>query len=226
MRKASVCGRALVEDYNHVFSRAPREIQRWIESGEFSAVTHVDVLVRLDLLGPTGFAEPDAHHLCLSLAGGAVANFLPHLAFLACLFVGPLRRAHSVWTKRRSSILPYDEFHAVVEAERGTAALGFSASPQPDGLAARIRERHAPVANLFETRLTFDRLRQGPKPLRSLLNGWEEARAIRRAASCRLPRKFTVGQNPTTGSGNCCAGVMPLWRTDPRGPHCPGKSSR
>ena len=48
-------------------------------------------------------------HPCLALAGGAIADFLPHLASLAHLFVGPHRRAHSVWAKRRPSVLPYDE---------------------------------------------------------------------------------------------------------------------
>jgi hypothetical protein len=87
-----------------------------------------------------------------------------------------------------------------VDAERGTAALGFSSSSQPDAFWLRVYgERMQATANLFETRLTFDRVRPGPKPLRPLLNGLEEGRTIRRAAVATLLRKF--GRGPGTYQG-------------------------
>jgi predicted dehydrogenase len=198
--RARSTGRALIEDYNYLFNRAPREIAARIESGEFGAVLHVEVLICLDILGPDGFADANVRHPCLGLAGGAIADFLPHLASLTHLFVGPHRRAHAVWAKRRPSVLPYDEFRAVVEAERGTAALGFSASAQPDGFWLRVfGERMQATANLFETRLTLDRVRPGPKPLRPLLNGLEEAVAVARAAAGALVRKFRGGPGAYEG---------------------------
>jgi predicted dehydrogenase len=165
--------RALIEDYNYVFNRAPQEILRRIESGEFGPVVHVDVLICLDILGSGGgFADANAPHPCLSLAGGAIADFLPHLASLAHLFVGRHRRVSSSWVKRKPSTLPYDEFHAIVEAERGTASLGFSASSRLDGFWLRVYgERMQAAANLFEKRLTFDSVRGGPKPLQPLRSG-------------------------------------------------------
>ncbi|HEY8104524.1 MAG TPA: Gfo/Idh/MocA family oxidoreductase, partial [Gemmatimonadales bacterium] len=199
-RRAAELKRAFVEDYNYLFNRAPREILSRIESGEFGAVVHVDVTICLGILGPDGFADPNSRHPCLSLAGGAIADFLPHLASLAHLFVGAHRTAHTVWTKRKPSILPYDEFHAVVEAERGTATLGFSGTAQPDAFWVRVYgERMQATANLFETRLTFDRLRPGPKPLRPLLNGIEEGGLVRRAAIGTLMRKFTGGPGAYEG---------------------------
>jgi predicted dehydrogenase len=199
-RRAGELGRALVEDYNYLFNSAPREILRRVESGELGAVIHVEVMISLDILGPSGFADPNAPHPCLALAGGAIADFLPHLASLANLFVGPHRRAHAVWTKRKRTVLPYDEFRAVVEAERGTATLAFSASSQPDAFWLRVHgERMQATANLFETRLTFDRLRQGPKALRPLINGLEEGKAIRRAALGTLLRKFSSGPGTYEG---------------------------
>jgi predicted dehydrogenase len=199
-QRAEARGRVLVEDYNYLFNPAPREILRRIDSGELGAVTHVDVLICLDILGPGGFADPNAPHPALSLDGGAIADFLPHLASVACLFIGPHRRAHAVWRKRRASILPYDEFHALVEGERATATLGFSATTQPDGFWLRVYgERMHAAANLFETRLTFDRVRPGPKPLRPVLNGLEEARSVRRASLGSLARKFTGGPGAYEG---------------------------
>ncbi len=193
-------GRALVEDHNYVFNRGPREISRQVASGALGAVTHVEVMLCLDILGPGGFADPNVPNPILAVAGGAISDFLPHLASLAHLFVGPHRRAHAVWSKRRASTLPFDEFRAVVEAERGTASLAFSASSQPDAFWLRVHgERMRATANLFETRLTFARLRRGPKPLMPLLNGLEEGAAVAGAAVGTLVRKFRPGPGAYEG---------------------------
>jgi predicted dehydrogenase len=191
VQRAQEVGRHLVEDYNYVFNHAPREILRRIESGEFGAVTHVEVLICLDILGPDGFADANSPHPTLTLAGGAIADFLPHLASLAHRFVGPHRTAQMVWTKRKCSPLPFDEFRAVLDAECGTAALGFSSSSQPDAFWLRVYgERMHASANLFETRLTFDGPRNVPKPLRPFFSGLEEGKTIRRGALATLLRKF------------------------------------
>jgi len=192
--RARELGRALVEDHNLLFNRAPREIRRLIRSGDFGAVIHVEVMVCLDILGPDGFADPNTPHPSLSLDGGAIADFLPHLASLAYSFVGPHKSAHAVWTKRRSSVLPYDEFRAVVNAERGTAALGFSGSSQPDGFWLRVYgERMQATANLYQTRLTLDGPRPGPSQLRPFLNGLAEGSAVIGAALDGLRSRFGSG---------------------------------
>jgi len=181
----------LTEDYNYVFNRAPQEILRKIASGELGPVTHVEVLICLNIFGPGGFADPNVPNPVLAIPGGAIADFLPHLASLAHAFVGPHRAAHPVWTKRRESILPFDEFRAVVDCERGTASLGFSACSQPDAFWLRVygENQHA-SANLFETRITYDGVHGGPKPLRPFWNGLDEGRAIGKAAVATLLRKF------------------------------------
>ena len=112
---------------------------------------------------------------------------------MAHRFVGPCRTAHTVWTKRKSSPLPFDEFRAVVDAGRGTAALSFSASSQPDAFWLRVYgERMQATANLFETRLTFDGPRNVPKPLRPFFSALDEGKAIRRAAAATLLRKLRI----------------------------------
>ena len=190
-RRAEETGRQLVEDHNYVFNRAPQEIVQRIQSGQFGAVTHVEILICLDILGPTGFADPNSPHPALTLTGGAIADFLPHLASLAYLFIGPHRTAHAIWTKRKPSPLPFDEFRAVVDGEGGTASLGFSSNSQPDAFWLRVYgERMQATANLFETRLTFDGPRDVPKPLRPFFSGLDEGRTIRRAALRTLLRKF------------------------------------
>ena len=194
------------EDHNYVFNHATREIAHWVETGALGPVVHVEVMMALSLFGPGGFADPNTRHPALTLAGGAISDFLPHFASLAHCFIGAHRRAHSIWTKRRQSILPYDEFHGVVEGERGTATLGFSATAQPDAFWLRVfGERGQASTNLFETRLTFERLRDGPKPLQPLFNGLEEGKAVRRAAIGTLMRKFKPGPGTYDGMWNLLA---------------------
>jgi predicted dehydrogenase len=200
---ASEQGRVLVEDYNYLFNDATRRILELIASGNFGAVLHVEVLICLDILAPgSAFADPNAPHPCLGMSGGAIADFLPHLASLAHLFVGPHRSAQTLWSKRgiRSSPLPSDEFRALVDAERGSALVGFSANIQPDAFWLRVYgEKMQAVANLFETRLTIDRTRGGPRPLRPLLNGLREARDVRRGALSSLKRKLSGGPGAYEG---------------------------
>ncbi len=198
----------LTEDYNYVFNHATREIARWVDTGALGPVVHVELMMALNLFGPGGFADPNARHPALALAGGALADFLPHLASLAHRFIGAHRRAHAIWTQRRPSILPYDEMHAVVEGARGTATLGFSSTAQPDAFWLRVfGERAQASTNLFEKRLTIERLRDGPKPLQPLLNGLEEGRAVRRAAIGTLMRKFSPGPGTYDGMWTLIAGT-------------------
>ena len=73
-------------------------------------------------------------------AGGAIADFLPHLASLAHGFVGGASGRAANWSKRlATSPLPFESF-ALVVAERGTAVLSFSARPaQPETFYVRAR---------------------------------------------------------------------------------------
>ncbi len=110
-------------------------------------VTHVEVLICLDILGPgSPYVDGNAPHATLSLPGGAIADFLTHLASLACFFVGPHRSARAIWSKRSGveSPLPSDEFRALVEAERGHGGAGFSSHTKPDAFwLPRLRRANA-----------------------------------------------------------------------------------
>lgn len=199
--RAADRGRVLVENQNYLFNESTRRILALVESGEFGAVAHVEVFIGLDILGPGGaFADPNAPHPSLGLPGGAIADFLTHLAALAYAFVGPHLGATTLWTKRSPSILPADEFRALVDAERGTASLGFSAHSRPDAFWLRVYGgRMQAAANLFETRLTIDRVRGGPRPLQPFWNGLREGSDVRRAARATLVRKLSGGPGAYEG---------------------------
>ena len=84
-------------------------------------------------------------------------------------------------------------------AERGTAALGFSSNSQPDAFWLRVYgERMQATANLFETRLTFDGPANVPKPLRPFFSGLEEGRP---SGAPRWPRCFASSRAPARTKG-------------------------
>ena len=201
-KHAKAKNRIVLEDYNYVFNEQTQKVLALVKSGEFGAVTHVEVFICLDILVPGNpFVDPNVPHPALSMAGGAIADFLTHLASLAHAFVGPHRSVRSVWTKRgKNHPLPSDEFRALADCERGTAFLAFSAHTQPDVFWLRVYgTKMRAAANLFEPLLTIDRLHGGPRPLIPLRNGRQAAKEARRAAYGGLWRKLSGGPGAYEG---------------------------
>jgi predicted dehydrogenase len=199
--KAAERGLALVENHNYLFNGATRRILDLIISGNFGDVTHVEVFLCLDILGKESpFCDLNALHPTLGMPGGAIADFLTHLAYLAYAFIGFHRSARASWSRRSSSPLSSDEFRALVDGERGTATLAFSANTRPDAFWLRVYgTKMQAVANLFETRLTVSRLYDGPKPLTPFRNALQEARDVRRSAFDTLLRKLSGGPGAYEG---------------------------
>ena len=199
-------GRSLVEDYNYLYNGATRKILGLIESGEFGEVTHVEVFICLDILGEgSAFADPNAPHPCLSMAGGAIADFLTHLACLAHAFVGPHRKVSTSWSKR----------------SRGPLPLGRDAGPgggrAGDG-AARLQRPH-PARRLLAPGLRDEdagdgrpvrdpaarSAGSGAAPSRSgrCSTAWTRRRPSGGRRSGRSAGSSTAARAPTKGSGPC-----------------------
>jgi predicted dehydrogenase len=185
--------RMLVENQNYLFNGTLRELVRRLEGGALGELVHVDVVLGLGVLGPgSRYAEPAAANPFAALRGGLVADFITHLCSLAVGLVGPHRRAHALWSKRNPSTpLSSDELLALIDAERGTAVLHFSARAQPDTFHVIAHgTRMRVVAGLFEPLFASERLRSGPRPLLPVRNGFALARAHARAAIGGLWRKL------------------------------------
>jgi predicted dehydrogenase len=186
--------RVVVENYNYAWNPQLRQMRRLARSGELGELVHVEVDLAVDILGDgSPFADRNRPHPALALPGGAIADFLPHLASLAYFLAGPHRRVTAVWSKRRAdSPLAADDLRALVESERATAAISFSATSQPDGFWVRVHGSRMRVeANLFEPRLTIERVRRAPAPLFPVLNGVSEMAALGRAAVSGLWGKLS-----------------------------------
>ena len=183
--------RALIEDYNYLFNSQIRELLALRARGDLGEVRHVDVDLALDVLGRGdglgGASRPDGSGVSVH-----ERDFLPHLASLAHAFTGP-HRAVSVVTRK-------DELVALVDARDGTATLRFSAHSQPDGFWLRVHGTlMRAAANLFEPRLTLERLHRGPRPLNPLLNQLGESREAARAAVAGVVRKLSGGPGAYEG---------------------------
>ena len=186
-------GRMLVEDHNYQFNGFVQHILALIDSGDFGEVVHVEVSIALDITGKgSRFADPNLTHPALSLAGGAIGDFLTHLSYLSYIFVGEHRKVRTVWQKRGATALPSDEFRALIEAERGTASLVFSSHSQPNTFRLRVHgSRMRATTSMYEPLLTIERSQGAPRPLMSVLNGRAVAKAHRRAAWGGLWRKLS-----------------------------------
>ena len=130
----------LVEDYNYRFNADVLDLLSDVRDGAFGDVHHVDVQVSLPVFGEgSRFADRDAPHPAMREPLGAVSDFLTHLAYLAHGFVGA-HRSVAVSARKEDANCPdaISEFKALVDAERGTALLGFSAGSEVDGFWLRV----------------------------------------------------------------------------------------
>ena len=194
--------RLLIEDYNYLYNGPVRRLLDSVKAGELGAVVHVEALLCLNILDKTNpFSDPNLRHPALDLEGGAIADFLPHLASLVYFFGGKACSVRTVWEKRKvDSPLPYDEFRATVRMEHATATLLFSAHSQPDSFRLSVfGSRGRAVADIWENRLTRAWLRPVAKPLIPFYNALEEAKVLRRSAFKLLWQK--LGSGPGTFEG-------------------------
>lgn len=181
--------RFLTEDHNYVFNDSTRRILDLVKSGEFGEVRHVDVLFCVGIFGEgSAFSDPNLQHSTLALKGGAIGDFLPHLASLAHAFVGPHRSVRSLWRPLRSAsaepqVQSNTEFRAMIEAERGSASVGLSTHSQPNGFWVRVYgTKMQAEADLLEPRLSVRRLRKCHPGLLPFVNGVHEAWDIGKGA--------------------------------------------
>jgi hypothetical protein len=153
-----------------------------LESGELGELIDVQIFLSLNINIPNSpYVDTNAPHFGLSLSGGVIGDFLPHIAYLAYIFAGNIVDVHTSWTKHKScSPLPSDEFRGMLKGERATAYVSFSGNGQPDGFLVRVAGTRMRVeANLFEPpRLVIKRSRKGEPALMTLLDGIVESRQV------------------------------------------------
>ena len=141
-------GKFLIESRNLLFNDVAIAIDRLIEDGRLGDVREVDVLLSLDLTaGP--FGDLNLSGPGVQLPGGAVHDFLPHLAYLFLHFAGRLENVDHVtgFLENRSgnARVGYDHLDALIEAGevRGRLRIASDISPPAFRLVVRGTERSA-----------------------------------------------------------------------------------
>ena len=158
---AEAKGKLLIEDYNYLFNEPIRRLLDLVQKGVLGDIVHVEAHLCLNVLEKDSpFADTNVRHPALNLTGGVITDFLPHLASLAYFFCGPVQSVRTLWGKRSpSSVLPYDEFRAILRGNHATGSLLFSTHAQPDtfqltvfGSRAKLDEQVRPGHHFFERR--------------------------------------------------------------------------
>ncbi len=202
LEAARCAGRHLVESYTYVFCEQVQDLLGLRDADRLGEVVHVDVSIALGILEPgSAFVDGDLRHPALDMPGGAISDFLTHLASVAIVFAGPARSVATCWQRRHSTAVDTDdELRVLVDAGDATATLSFSANARPEVFWLRVETtRLRAVANLFETRLTIEPVRPVPRAVGTLVNGFAESRDTASAAVRGLARKLSGG--PTTYRG-------------------------
>lgn len=146
LAEAKKRGRILVESRNLLFNDATQAIDRLVADGKLGWVREVDVLLSLDLTaGPFGdlnLAGPG-----VALPGGAVHDFLPHLAYLFLHFCSARVDHVAGFLENRSgnARVGYDHLDALIEAgeARGRIRIASDLAPPAFRLIVRGTERSA-----------------------------------------------------------------------------------
>jgi predicted dehydrogenase len=146
LRESRRRGRVLIESRNLLFNDLAIAMDRLATDGKLGSVREVDVLLSLDLTaGPFGdlnLSGPGVH-----LPGGAVHDFLPHLAYLFLHFAGRPKTIDHVsgFLENRSGNVRvgYDHLDALIEARdvRGRLRIASDIAPPSFRLVVRGTER-------------------------------------------------------------------------------------
>lgn len=199
---AQGAGRWLIEDYNYLFDPRVEHVRGLLGTDLLGSSPHVDVRF-FQAIGDasSAFSDPYAPHPSLSAPGGAVTDFLPHMASLLHGFIGPHRSVSTLWTKRSAgSASSRDEFVGLVEGASGTGTMAFNANSAPQGFWLHVYGARAQARiGLYEGVLNVDRVRGGPSFLTPIGNGIGEAVAAGRGAFTGAWRKVSGGPGSYEG---------------------------
>jgi predicted dehydrogenase len=201
LRAATERNRVLIEDYNYLYNPPIQTVLGLMRTGDLGEILNVEVAMAVDILADgSPFADRDVPHPCLAMPGGAIGDFLPHMASLIHAFIGRQRTVRTHWSKQSSdSPIPFDEFRGIVVAERGTASVSFSSQSPPEMFWVRVNgTKMRATVDIFDETLILNRLDEGPRPLARLNDRLREGRDIRAAARRNLLGKV-MGRSTYAG---------------------------
>ena len=86
----------LMENQQLRFHSSVLRIQDLVSSGELGELLDVQIFVAVNSAAGSPYADRNAPHFSLSLRGGIVGDFLPHIAYLTHIFAGSVTRLANI----------------------------------------------------------------------------------------------------------------------------------
>lgn len=153
-------GRMLFESRNYLFNDPVMRVRKAIEEGQIGAVREVDLLLSVDFLsGPFGdlnLTGPGA-----DLPGGAIHDFLPHLAYLFLHFAPDAGEIENVAGRlgnlSGNSRAGFDFVDALVLATTARGRIRITADVRPETFRVAIRGTKASIeSDLFNPYFRYE----------------------------------------------------------------------
>jgi len=149
---AESCGKWLVESRNLLFNDNVRQIDSLLEAGTLGAVREIDLLLSLDLnAGP--FGDLNLEGPGVQLPGGAVHDFLPHLAYMFLHYAGEQTSGGTVSgtldNLSGNSRVGFDHLDALVKLGACRGRLRIASDLKPDMFRLIVRGTKAIVESDF-----------------------------------------------------------------------------
>lgn len=186
-------GRAVIESQNYRFNDHVLEILRRVEAGELGEVLDVEARISLDVSSGGKFADPHLPSPVAGLAGGAIHDFLPHLAYSVLQMVpdGPIEHVTATWRNLSGNpVIGYDELDATCCVGRARLAMRFSAALKPEGFRLYVRgTRGAAETDLFQPYLRVE-VPRARGPLSPLANQAQNGVALLASSASGLRGKL------------------------------------
>jgi predicted dehydrogenase len=194
--QARETGRFVVEGYSHLFDEPIERLLAMVDGGDMGAVVHADIGFRQRIFASgSPFLDPHVPHPAAALPGGAIGDFLPHLASLAQRLVGAHRQVQTNWHRSRADTQP-DEFRALIDGEYASATLSFSARASPQGVDVRVTgTKLSAAAGIAPRALVVERERSWRRPWDASKTTLEAGAEVVRAGF-RAPWDRLAGRPP------------------------------
>jgi predicted dehydrogenase len=178
---ARECGKQLIENHNYRFNRPILEIERLLAAGKLGDVREVEVRLAVPMHEPIfSYADPSVRHPSLDLPGGALHEFITHLAYLALRFLpkseregsNDFSRVRAAWSNHsRNRVLAHDDLDATVLVRDVHARLRISSVTAPELFTITVRgTRGTAEAELFHPHLRVSIPRPLGRHLTPLVN--------------------------------------------------------
>lgn len=145
---AANSNRVLIESRNLLYNDPIIAIDQLVAAGKLGDVREVEILLSLDLVSGR-FGDLNLHGAGVQLPGGAVHDFLPHLAYLLLHFFGDIdhvdRVKGSLTNASGNSRIGFDQLDALVTAGKLRGRLRLASDLKPDTFRVAVRGTLASV---------------------------------------------------------------------------------